>query len=128
MGFWCQNDVVSTSMRRNHVASTLIRRHFYVMCPLGIAFLEVLPFTLNGDLHFSNSSKFKPNLRKNLSSKKAMFGFTSIFFCHLLQRETTLVTLCCVIDDKILKKNGSISRNRTCSQMTKFFPLRVDPH
>ena len=32
---WCQNDVVSTSMRRNHVASTLIRRHFYVMCPLG---------------------------------------------------------------------------------------------
>ena len=23
-------------MRRNHVASTLIRRHFYVMCPLGI--------------------------------------------------------------------------------------------
>ena len=35
MGIWCQNDVVSTSMRRNHVASTLIRRHFYVMCPLG---------------------------------------------------------------------------------------------
>ena len=28
MGIWCQNDVVSTSMRRNHVASTLIRRHF----------------------------------------------------------------------------------------------------
>ena len=35
MGIWCQNDVVSTSMRRHHVASTLIRRHFYVMCPLG---------------------------------------------------------------------------------------------
>ena len=34
MGIWCQNDVVSTLMRRNHVASTLIRRHFYVMCPL----------------------------------------------------------------------------------------------
>ena len=32
---WCPNDVVSTSMRRNHVASTLIRRHFYVICPLG---------------------------------------------------------------------------------------------
>ena len=28
MGIWCQNDVVSTSMRRHHVASTLIRRHF----------------------------------------------------------------------------------------------------
>ena len=23
------------SMRRHHVASTLVRRHFYVMCPLG---------------------------------------------------------------------------------------------
>ena len=28
MGIWCKNDVVSTSMRRNHVASTFIRRHF----------------------------------------------------------------------------------------------------
>ena len=32
-GVWCQNDVVSTSMR-HHVASTLIRRHFDVMCTL----------------------------------------------------------------------------------------------
>ena len=32
---WCQNDVISTSVR-NHVASTLIRRHFHVMCPLGL--------------------------------------------------------------------------------------------
>ena len=31
-----QNDVVSTSMRRDHVASTLIRRHFNVVCLLGI--------------------------------------------------------------------------------------------
>ena len=28
MGIWGQNDVVSTSMRRHYVASTLIRRHF----------------------------------------------------------------------------------------------------
>ena len=28
MSIWCQNDVVPTSMRRNHIASTLIRRHF----------------------------------------------------------------------------------------------------
>ena len=34
-GIWCQNDVVSTSMRRHHVASTLIRRHFGTKCPLG---------------------------------------------------------------------------------------------
>ena len=31
-----QNDVLSTSMRRDHVASTLIRRHFNVVCPLGL--------------------------------------------------------------------------------------------
>ena len=35
VGIWCQNDVISTSVR-NHVASTLIRRHFHVMCPLGL--------------------------------------------------------------------------------------------
>ena len=46
-GIWCQNDVVSTSMRRDHVASTstrrhfghvastLTRRHFGTSCPLG---------------------------------------------------------------------------------------------
>ena len=38
MGIRCGNDVVSTSMRRNYVASTLIRRHIYVMCPLGTFF------------------------------------------------------------------------------------------
>ena len=36
VSIWCQNDVVSTWMRRDHVASTLMRRHFYVMCPAGI--------------------------------------------------------------------------------------------
>ena len=28
VGIWCQNDVTLTSMRRHHVASMLIRRHF----------------------------------------------------------------------------------------------------
>ena len=28
LGKWCQNDVVKKSMRRHHVASTFIRRHF----------------------------------------------------------------------------------------------------
>ena len=32
-----QNDVVSTSTRRDDVASTLIRRHFNVVCSLGRA-------------------------------------------------------------------------------------------
>ena len=35
VSIWCQNGVVSTSIRRHHVASTLIRRHFHIMCPLG---------------------------------------------------------------------------------------------
>ena len=34
-GVWCQNDVVLTSMQRDYVASTLIRRHFRTKCPLG---------------------------------------------------------------------------------------------
>ena len=34
VGIWCQNDVVLTSMRRHHVASTSIRRHFDTKCPL----------------------------------------------------------------------------------------------
>ena len=34
-GHLCQNDVVSMSMRRNYVASTLIRRHCRTKCPLG---------------------------------------------------------------------------------------------
>ena len=38
---WCQNDVVSTSMRRHHVVSTFIRRHFYVKCRLGLKLLPV---------------------------------------------------------------------------------------
>ena len=39
-----QNDVVSTSMRRDHVASTLIRRHINVVCPLGVASLVAETF------------------------------------------------------------------------------------
>ena len=34
-GFPVKNDVVSTSMRRDHVALTLIRRYFNVVCLLG---------------------------------------------------------------------------------------------
>ena len=33
-GTWRKNDVVLMSMRRDDVASTLIRRHFGIKCPL----------------------------------------------------------------------------------------------
>ena len=42
-----QNDVVSTSMRRDHVASTLIRRHFNVVCLLGV--IQIIFY-----IHFHN--------------------------------------------------------------------------
>ena len=40
-GIWFQNDVVLTSMRRDDVASTLIRRNFFVMCPLGCDIAQI---------------------------------------------------------------------------------------
>ena len=42
VGIWCKNDVISASLRRHHVASTLLRRHFHVMCPLGL-FMHNMP-------------------------------------------------------------------------------------
>ena len=41
VGIWCQNDVVLTPMRRHHVSSTLIRRHFGTKCPLGQLFQRI---------------------------------------------------------------------------------------
>ena len=53
---WCQNDVVLTSMRRTHVASTLLRRRFYIMCPPGMVMhgskhevIKVVPRCKNGE-------------------------------------------------------------------------------
>ena len=57
MGIWCQNDVVSTSMRRHHVASTLIRRHFHVMCPLGEMYAGTLLYYQCRVLQFSLASR-----------------------------------------------------------------------
>lgn len=41
-----QNDVVSTLMRHNDVVSTSVRRHYDVMCPLGITFTQLSIDTL----------------------------------------------------------------------------------
>ena len=53
-GIWCQNDVVSTSMRRDHVASTLTQRHFYAMCPLS----SYLLYAYEKRKRFDNDSHF----------------------------------------------------------------------
>ena len=42
-GIWCENDVVLTLMRRDYVASTLIRRHFDTKCPLGCFYPNLKP-------------------------------------------------------------------------------------
>ena len=49
------NDVVSTSMRRDHVASTLIRRHFDVMCLLGYSRLSLSRIPRNSLKYFDIS-------------------------------------------------------------------------
>ena len=54
VGIWSQNDVVSTSMRRDDVASTFIRRHFHVMCPLGSFFFPFF-FLLPWQIWFDQS-------------------------------------------------------------------------
>lgn len=40
-GHMCQNDVLSTSIGRDDVASTSMRHHFYAMCLLGKFFKKL---------------------------------------------------------------------------------------
>ena len=46
-----KNDVVLTSMRRNYVASTFIRRHFGTLCPLGSFSRYPMPIFVQIDLN-----------------------------------------------------------------------------
>ena len=52
VGIWCQNDVVSTSMRHHHVVSTMIRRHF-TTCVRWVVVIVLLLFYLFVLLLFS---------------------------------------------------------------------------
>ena len=45
VGIWCQTDIVSTSMRHDHVAPTPVGRHFYVICPLRLFMAMVILFS-----------------------------------------------------------------------------------
>ena len=77
-GIWCQDDVVSTLMRRNHVASTLIRRHFRTKCPLGGHFFRFSPDKLSHANQFIDPRdivtsylrryQWNPNEAKNVPS------------------------------------------------------------
>ena len=68
-----QNDVVPTSMRRDHVASTLIRRHFNVVCPLA-------RFSLRQKLH--TESEILPN-NNTVLFVCLCWGFTALYSADL---------------------------------------------
>ena len=73
VGIWCQKDVVSTSIQRNYVASTLIWRHFYVMCPLGYnkptTRVSLSQFSLPYYMHFTiPNNAFRINLEFQIPS------------------------------------------------------------
>ena len=68
VGIWCQNDVVSMSMRRNHVASTLIRRHLWAYV-LQLFTLPVVPLVgygfYDGGTTWLSSNIFSVYVKKN---------------------------------------------------------------
>ena len=88
-GIWCENDVVLTSMRRDYVASTFIRRHFDTKCPMGIvASMVGGSFVLNVNecslkekklCHFY-ISQGGSNERKNFTYLKAILSFRKHIF------------------------------------------------
>ena len=47
VGIWSQYDIVLTSMRRDDVASMLIRRHFGTKCPLGLFYTSYYQYQYN---------------------------------------------------------------------------------
>ena len=80
MGVWCQNDVVSTSMRRNYVASPLRRRHFHVICPLGANTVVRPKRQVYDSCLFScltnESGSLNTNTPYNLRHQNAMYAAT----------------------------------------------------
>ena len=79
---WCENNVVSTSMRRDHVASTLIQRHFGTKCPLG-SFLQRYLEMARHDLDYVM------DMRINIRGKQLFVKDTD-------PRDTTFLYLACL--------------------------------
>ena len=83
-GTWRRNDVVLTSVRRRHVASTSVRRYFGVMCLLGGSFFcQKDPF---GNI----SSSTKANIRKIIASVKT----TSVTLKYMYIFDIFITTEC----------------------------------
>ena len=99
VGIWCQNDVVLTSMRRHHVASTSIRRHFGTKCPLGNQSLRCMgihpffyPIFLKKGQYFllaSLGDKTLPNRDRCLKERSCSCSESvSIYFNSLTTNKT----------------------------------------
>ena len=75
-GIWGQNDVVLTSMRRNHIASMLIRRHFYAIPRWELYhFLLCLPEFHTG-YPDNQRDREQQTLLKSISSHNTCLGTT----------------------------------------------------
>ena len=85
-----QNDVVLTSMRRDDVASTLIRRHFYVMCPLGSVPLFVKFQNRHIKIFFAKSFRRR---RRGID----ISVFINFFFFPTRKKFSTLICCCIVV-------------------------------
>ena len=77
VGIWWQNDVVSTTMRRHHAASTLIRRHFtscapgdFAGCPSTVSY----PTTRSGGRVVDNTQDYQSRDRTIDSPLLRSFG------------------------------------------------------
>ena len=80
------NDVVLTSMRRNDVASTLIRPHFGTKCPLVCALPLSATCTNHDQIYAVLQTVSECAVRICLN----VYGYASLFCSHF-QRETTPV-------------------------------------
>ena len=113
VGIWCPNDVVSTSMRRDHVASTLIRRHFNTKCLLGclydFAMLVTMPPLLPRLMTSKGASTTLP-LRQRIWSYASSAPTTMQMrsYYDLRASEVALMLhLCCALKPLLCKPAGS---------------------
>ena len=129
VGSWCQNDVVLTSMRRNHVASTLIRRHFRTKCPLGCycysiyydyfwqislrQFVEVRGGHIQRHMEtHKDSTKTHKNAQKKSNIRPVEWLLKEFCFNHFWQANSLCLPTTCN------KCNTNISLPKWCKKIT----------
>ena len=74
-----RNDVILTSMRHHHVASTSVRRHFDVMCPLGCIAVYYFSLFVGSALVFNFHTLYR--IAHNLADNCWERGFLHFRHC-----------------------------------------------